>query len=244
MAVNLTSVKCPDCGATLPTGPIEEGRERVFCSYCGTPVVITNENETITRHIDEAKVRQAETERMIQLEQIELEKKRLHQEMIEAERASNLQSVLTKIWIAIVIVLICVCIGLILFKGNDDEVPGTLAAFIFMIYIAAPIAVGGGFLVFKTLPEKAGQKRLIAQGGIRFPKKLEPFSEQNAHYMRSVLASSGFTNIECICKHDVKWGVFIKEGRVETVSVDGREITSGGKVYLSDAPIMIIYHGK
>lgn len=94
MAVKFTSVKCPECGANLP---IEEGRERVFCSYCGTPVIITNENEKVIRHIDEAKIKRAETDRMIQLEQLELEKKRLNQEIRDADRASKLQSVLTKI---------------------------------------------------------------------------------------------------------------------------------------------------
>ena len=40
MAVKFTSVKCPECGANLP---IEEGRERIFCSYCGTQIIMTNE---------------------------------------------------------------------------------------------------------------------------------------------------------------------------------------------------------
>lgn len=241
MAVKFTSVKCPECGANLP---IEEGRERVFCSYCGTPVVMTNENEKIIRHIDEAKIKRAETDRMIQLEQLELEKRRLNQEMRDADRASTLQSVLTKIWIVFVIILFCICIGLIFIQGNDDDMPGWAAAFLFLFYIGAPIAVGGGILVFKVLPEKTNQKRLISQGGIRFPKKLEPFDEQDFHHMRKVLESSGFSNIECINKHDVILGIFAKADRVETVSVDGKEIASGGKIYLPDTPITITYHGK
>ena len=54
MAVKFTSVKCPDCGAVLP---IEEGRNQVFCSYCGSKIIITNENEHIYRHIDEAEIK-------------------------------------------------------------------------------------------------------------------------------------------------------------------------------------------
>ena len=54
MSVNFTSVKCPECGASLP---IEEGRTQVFCSYCGTKVIVTNDNEYIYRHIDEAGVK-------------------------------------------------------------------------------------------------------------------------------------------------------------------------------------------
>lgn len=236
MAVKFTSVKCPECGANLP---IEEGRERIFCSYCGTPVIITNENEKIIRHVDEAKIKRAETERIVQLEQIELEKHRLHQEIEDAERASKLQNIFAKIWVIIVIVLLCICIGLLFLQGDDG-----LSAFLFLFYIGAPIAVGGGILVFKVLPERATQKRLISQGGIRFPKKLEPFSEQNFHHIRSVLKSSGFKNIECVNKHDVIVGIFTKADQVESVSVDGEEITSGGKIYLPDTPITITYHGK
>jgi len=32
MSVELISVKCPECGASLD---IEEGRRQMFCSYCG-----------------------------------------------------------------------------------------------------------------------------------------------------------------------------------------------------------------
>ena len=56
MAVKFTSVKCPDCGAVLP---IEEGRNQVFCSYCGSKIIMTNENEYVYRHIDEAEIKQA-----------------------------------------------------------------------------------------------------------------------------------------------------------------------------------------
>ncbi len=30
----------------------------MFCSYCGTQIIATNENEHIYRHIDEAKIRE------------------------------------------------------------------------------------------------------------------------------------------------------------------------------------------
>lgn len=56
MAIKFISVKCPECGASLP---IEEGRKQVFCSYCGTKVMVTNENEYIYRHIDEADVKKS-----------------------------------------------------------------------------------------------------------------------------------------------------------------------------------------
>ena len=42
MAVKLIYVKCPECGAALD---IEEDRKEAFCSYCGTKVLLYNENE-------------------------------------------------------------------------------------------------------------------------------------------------------------------------------------------------------
>lgn len=240
MAVKFTSVKCPECGANLP---IEEGRERIFCSYCGTSVIMTNENEKIIRHVDEAKIKRAETDRMIKLEQLDLERRRLDQEIKDAERTSKIQTVLTKFWIVVVIILFCICIGLLLIRDEDGSL-GWVYAFLFFFFVGAPVAIVGGVFVFRVLPEKAAQKRLIIQGGVRFPKKLEPFSEQNFQHMRSALVSAGFQNVECVNKHDIILGIFTKTDQVETVSVDGKEITSGGKVYYPDVPITITYHGK
>ena len=69
MAIKFTSVKCPECGASLP---IEEGREKLFCSYCGVQIIMTNENEHIYRHIDEAKIKQAEVNQAVQLKKLEI----------------------------------------------------------------------------------------------------------------------------------------------------------------------------
>lgn len=237
MAVKFTSVKCPECGANLP---IEEGRERVFCSYCGTPVVITNENEKIIRHIDEAKIKRAETDRVIKYGQFELEKKCIERELDDAYSVRKLQSVLIKIWIVLVLIIFCICLWFV-FRERGR---GFFDAFLFIGYVGAPIVAGGGFLIFKVLPDKTERKQLINHGGICFPKRLEPFNEQDFHHMRKVLESSGFSNIKCINKHDVILGIFAKADKVETVSVDGKEITSGGKIYLPNTPITITYHGK
>ncbi len=78
MSVQFVSVKCPECGALLN---IEEGRSQAFCSYCGTKILVHNDNEKIYRHIDEAGIKQAETDRIIRLRQMELEEKAREEEM-------------------------------------------------------------------------------------------------------------------------------------------------------------------
>ena len=77
MAIKFTAVKCPECGATLP---IEEGRKQIFCSYCENKIIMTNENEYIYRHVDEAEIKQAETERIIQMKKMEIIEKRVQKE--------------------------------------------------------------------------------------------------------------------------------------------------------------------
>ena len=69
MTIQFISVKCPDCGAELS---IDNSREFAFCSYCGTKILIHNENEKIYRRIDEARIRETETERLIRLKELEL----------------------------------------------------------------------------------------------------------------------------------------------------------------------------
>ncbi|MCD8148995.1 MAG: zinc ribbon domain-containing protein [Clostridiales bacterium] len=72
MAIKFVSVKCPECGAALD---VEEGRKQIFCSYCGAKVMIVNDNEYVYRHIDEAGIKQAETDRIIQMKKMEIAEK-------------------------------------------------------------------------------------------------------------------------------------------------------------------------
>ena len=73
MPLKINVTNCPSCGAAIP---IQEGMIQITCSYCGSKFTITNENEFVYRHVDEARVRQAEIERMIRLKELEMEEKK------------------------------------------------------------------------------------------------------------------------------------------------------------------------
>ena len=101
MAIEFIPVVCPKCGADLN---IEKGRSEAYCTYCGTKMLLNNENEHIYRHIDEAGVKQAETDRMVKMRQLEIEEK-------ENERRRSL----IQIWIVSTIVLTIVgVIGMVI----------------------------------------------------------------------------------------------------------------------------------
>ena len=59
MAINVVQIRCPACGADLS---VDSTREFSFCSYCGSKVILNNDNEHVYRTIDEAGIKQAETD--------------------------------------------------------------------------------------------------------------------------------------------------------------------------------------
>lgn len=228
MAIKLNSVKCPDCGASLP---VEEGRTQVFCSYCGTKIIITNENEHIFRTIDEASVKQSDTDRMVRMRELDLEEQR-------ANHGNGVKKVLTIIWIVLSLIILAICI--VKWAFLDDFTDG----FLMLFYLGGPVIGGGAYLIFKLLPEKENEKTLIRSGGIRFPKYVFPYSDKNYEVVHNSLKMAGFRNVTCINMHDLTFGLLQKPGRIESITANGEKVLTGGKVYYPDILITITYHGK
>lgn len=80
---SLMELKCPRCGAELEA---EEDREVLFCQYCGAKIILTDENTfTINKTvhtIDDADIARAETYRMVQMHNIEKDKKQFRRNII------------------------------------------------------------------------------------------------------------------------------------------------------------------
>ena len=227
MGVGVHSIRCPECGANLP---VEEGRTQIFCSYCGTKVLITNDNEHIYRHIDEAGIKQAETERIVRMRELEMEAQR------ERQR-SELKKNLIIIWIAIS--LITIVISMVLMMINDSAV-----GYILLMYVGIPIIVGGAYVLFKLIPEKENDRVLMSNGAIKLPKDISSYSEKSYEAVQASLEHAGFRNITCVNMHDLRIGLLQKPGLVDSITVNGEKISKGGRYYMPDVPITITYHGK
>lgn len=76
-------LKCPNCRANLE---VDSRLRQCFCTHCGTKIILHNENEFISRHIDEAKLAEQENERL----RIELEQKR-YEDKLERQKAEREQ---------------------------------------------------------------------------------------------------------------------------------------------------------
>lgn len=228
MPVSINAIKCPECGASLE---IEEGRSELFCSYCGTKILIKDENEYTYRYIDEAGIRRSDNDTRVRMRELDIEDRKLSVN-------SGLSHTLFVIWLVISLVIILV----ILFEWVvlDDFIN----AFFMLFYLAAPIIGGGAFLVFKVVPDKEHEKALKRSGAIKFPKNVMPFEDKNYESVRSVLSGAGFCNIKCVNMHDLTLGLLKKPGMIESVTIDGENEIEEGHYYMPDVPITITYHGK
>ena len=216
MAITLNTIKCPECGASLS---FEEGREKMFCSYCGTQILLTNENEHIYRHIDEAGVKKAETERMIELKKME---------MAEKERQSKERSKMLKIRISI-------ALGIVMVASFALGAVQIMFVALGMVCAAALV-----YIWLRTLSGDEDDNNY--DGKIKLPSSVLEYNTKSFSAIETILRSAGFTNISCVPLGDLRTGIIHKPDMVESITINGRTVTSRGKRFSPDVNVVISYH--
>lgn len=224
----MRSAMCPSCGANVIIK--KDNREFCFCEYCGAKILLDDYRST-HRVVDEAKLKQIESEHIFRMRELELEEK-------SRQKFETLTNILIKIWMVITLLVI---VGAVISGLVGD---GVMDAAVVLFYIGGPVVGGGAYLIFKVLPERELNKAISKRGGIKFPKSLEPFTEQHFETAVTILKNAGLTDVSSVNLHDVKIGLFQKVGNVESVVIDGKSIQSGGKTYFPSTKIIIKYHGK
>ncbi len=229
MSISFTSVKCPECGASLP---IEEGRQQIFCSYCGTKVIINNENEYVYRHIDEANVKRAESDRIIRLKELEFQERVLEQERIEENKRIRRTIIIFVAWMA--------ATAIFLLLGPYNEI---------CYYIGGALGLVGLYAALfwvigrDSRKQKAAETRNRAAGLLKLDIDTDEIKKKSYNVLESELRLMGFTNIQSMNLHDLSV-LKVKEGRVAYVSVKGKTIESSNEWFSPDEPIIIAYHGS
>ena len=219
--IRLISVKCPECGAALQ---FEEGRQTAFCSYCGTKILLHNENEYIYRNIDEAGIKQAENERIYMMKELEME-----------EKDEKHHRLLTFIWLFCTIALFAV--GFIMVSTDptkDSDGPGWM-----MIFFGMIVGMWGAIFLFLGNKRKKNRHR---PGYAQVPPQATQY--ENIHYtaVEAALRANGFSNIRSINLGDLRLGLFRKNGSVESVTIAGERIAVD-EWHPREAPVIITYHG-
>lgn len=226
MGIQFVSVKCPECGAALN---IEEGREQIFCSYCGTKILVHNDNEHIYRHIDEAGIKQAETERIVKMKQMELaEKKRL-----ASERMTK-----TKIKISLILAVVGILmmsLGYLAGSATGDSDSG-----FYMISMIGFFPLMGAAYIWLFSKDKEDEDDF--EDKAKVPSSISDYQSKNYSAIEAMLSSAGFTNIKCVPLNDLSTGWIKKPGTVESITINGHEVTSGGRKFPRDSAVVISYH--
>ena len=140
MSVSVKSINCPDCGAHLQ---VEGKRDTIFCEYCGAKVMLTNDNEYIYRHVDEAEILRAETEAK-RLENERLLKLKEIEKAEEAKKAAE-KAKKTRMFICLGIVALGVIVMVlgITFGAKPDQKGGLFILGIILLIVALIIWISG-----------------------------------------------------------------------------------------------------
>lgn len=220
MALEVISVKCPECGADL-SEDVSGGRETVFCRYCGTKILLSNENEHIYRNIDEARIREAELERDLRIREMELEER----EKLRGRKGQ----------------MVGYCVALLFTLG------GALMAFLGMEAAALGIVIGMNIamLVFtKSIGESGRKRKTAGPGEVQISEPMRNCEGKDHNSICLLFRSAGFTNITEIPLNNLTVFNQKKNGKVESVTINGSDRFRGGETVSRDVPVLITYHSK
>ena len=221
MAIQFVSIKCPECSADLQ---IEDGREYAFCTYCGARVMIANDNEHIYKMIDEARIKQAETDRMVRMRELEMD-----------EKTSISKKVLVVVWLTVSIALVVVgMIGL----GFNKEDMGIMS-----LILGINVALWGAMGLFAN-DSKKKKKRKANEDEVTITTAMMDCVDY--HYNKAVILykNAGFVNVNAIPLHDLTRFNQKKDGMVESITINGTDDFEEEEVYPKNANILITYHSK
>ena len=231
MATKMISYRCPDCGASLE---IAEDRVQGFCTYCGAKIQFQNENEFVLRSVDEADVKRAETEQMLELKKMEmLEEMRKERKKMKALEFKGSAAIA-------LIAGIMMLVGIIYCIVATDIIWGiAIIEFAVLIFL---------FLGMKWLhdrkEEKDSMEELLHPGRVTIPSSIMNYQLKNYKTVESELKGAGFTDIQCIPHHVSPLDVLKRPDMVAAIHVNGKRITGAPETFSKDAKITISYYSR
>lgn len=225
--MTLRTYHCPNCNGELEVDV--EGRDFIFCQYCGSKILLQNENEHIYHTIDEAKIKHAETEQLVELKKLE---------MAEKQRQADEKTKSIKIKVSIILAVVGILMMTIGYLAGDAS--GDSDSGLYMISMVGFFPLMGAAYIWLFSSKK--EKEYQYDGKVKIPDSVDDFEHKNFQTIESIFRSAGFTNVRSIALNDLTTGILKKPGLVDTVTVGGEEIDGGGDRFLPDVPVIISYH--
>lgn len=225
MSISLNTIKCPECGANLD---VEEGRKKLFCSFCGAQIILSNDNEHIIHTIDDAEVKHAQTEQLIKVRQLEIAAKEQEAE----ERRKNIKFIISVI--VGLFGVICIFFGYST-DESDYLMPGMVALTILMY-----------MWLFNGISHNRNQnyEMISTDGKISLPAGVKMYQGKNYQALETLFTSAGFTNVQSLALGDLTTGFLSKPNVVESISINGKDINQimADARLMPDSKVIITYH--
>lgn len=222
---SIIALRCPSCGAEIS---IEKGHETLFCQYCGTKILINDENETTTRHINEAEMIRANTERQIALQQLSLTK-------VE-DKQKKIKFILFMIWG--ISSLLCAVIGLCIGLNNGFKT----IPFIIGIFGALSTI----FCLLASFDSRAAKSNTVVSPAfiykITITNAMERWREQPCAVMSTIFRAQGFRNVQTVPMRDLRDASDRRNEIVDSITINGSEEWEEGDTFSPNATIIISYH--
>lgn len=99
--------------------------------------------------------------------------------------------------------------------------------------------MGAGYI---WLFSKKDDNENDCDGKIRVPNSITDYEKKSYVAIEAMLKSAVFTNIRCVPLNDLTTGFLKKPEMVESITIDGQQVSSGGRKFLPDAAVVISYH--
>lgn len=222
----MRSLYCTSCGADITIE--DDNRDFAFCQYCGTKIMLDDYRVT-QRIVDEAKLKQAETEQMIKLKQLEF---------AEKQNAANEKKSLQKRKICFAAGIVGLLLSLIgVIAGNTSGDSNSPLYFFVMI--------GMLMMGWSAVSLFDGSKKVdetILDGKVSVPTGVYNFEKKSYVAIKAAFEGAGFKNIQCIPLNDLAIGVMKKPGMVESIVIGGKNHVDDDERLSPDISVVISYH--
>ena len=224
---SVIALNCPSCGAELS---VDEDREYTFCVYCGTKILLKDQNEKTTRHINEADVIRAKTEREIAMQELALKEK--------ARQRDRTRLILYIVWG--VVSVLCAVIGYGFGFSSDEDVN---VGFCMLGVIGL---FSGLFCLISAMNGKDSEKEegssTASKSDVEITSSMENWNKKSFSAVSSIFRAGGFQNIQTVPLCDLKTEYDKKNEIVSSVLINGEEEWEEGDEFPADATILILYH--